>query len=469
MMRGRSLLFTFALLTASIAGAMALVPGAAAQGDTCSNPNVGCCGDIDLLLLNPGLNPDSSGFINAQGQLFIQFQAIGADADKIATFGFSFGAYTTQFPDDVCSAPASAWFTGQQVSNYRADTDPSDGFFINLITPIVPDNKYTAAVHAYDDNDNELARFWAQAIVNNCDGNGDGEFCRDDTEQHIRNDQTPPWPIVLPGDGMAPTAAALTIEFGEEIAEMTVFLNGDDITDQMEDWEGRMWDADYFPGYGPQGLSAILVPECSLQPPQQCQPFGQAYKWDERELTEDDVLRVEARDLAGNLAVKDIHVGSGVTGGAISDQIPILEWSVDQIRVDAAPGETALFRFEIRNSGGETGHPFADQEVPPGWDFEWQPVHVPVPSGTTENQEFLVTVPQNATADVYDVIAYMDYDQAGDPKQLQQLLRINVVTDNVGEEEDPDGESEGPAKKSPGPALPAIVAFGLGAVALRRR
>ncbi len=462
-------MLTVMLLTSVVAGALALVPGAAAQGDTCDNPRIGCCGDLTLVLRNPGLLPTGSDpFIRAQGQMFIQFQAIGDEADKIETIGFSFGAYTADVPENVCELPSEAWFTGQQVPNYRADTDPSDGFFINLITPIVPDGQYTASISAYDGNDQELARFWAAAIVNNCDGSGQ-EFCRDDTEQHLRNDETKPWPIVLPGDGEAPGNQALTIEFGEPIAELKVFLNSEDITDELEPWEGREWDADYFPGYGPRGLSAILVAECQQQPPQTCQPFGESYQWNGRELTDDDVLRIEATDLAGNLGIKDIHVGSGVTGGAVSAKIPLLSWEVDEIQKTAKPGESALFRFTIRNDGGETGHPFADQEIPAGWDFEWNPPHVPVASGTSEPQELQVMVPANATAGTYDVVAYMDYEQAGEPKKLQQLLRVVVDTPNEADDSDADPDVDAESKGSPAPLLPGVVGLAGLAIALRRR
>lgn len=470
-MRGRSLMYGCLFLFLAVATALAFAPGASAQGDTCANPNVGCCGDLDLILLNPDLQPGSDGFIRASGNAFVQFQAIGTDADKIETFGFSFGAYTTQFPEDVCDLPL--WVTGQQVLNYRADTDPSDGFFINLQTGLVPDGQYTAAVHAYDAQDNELARFWASAIVENCDTDTlpGVQRCGDDAAQMQRVDATMPWPIVLPGDGLTPADVnGFTVEFAEELADLKVSLNGDDVTDQLAEWAGREWDNDYLPGYGPNGLATIIAAECSQQPPQDCQFLGVAYEWTGRQLTEDDVLRVEATDLAGNVATKDIHVGSGVTGGAITSELPILAWSVDQIQAEAIPGEDVLFRFTIRNSGGATGHPFADQIMPAGWGFEWRPVHVPVASGSQEDQEFLVRVPSNATEGTFDVTAIMNYDQAGNDKQLQQLLRVTVTGEQAAanQQEAENGADGDDNKKSPGPTLPILV-VAAAAVALRRR
>lgn len=446
------------------------------SNNICDNPNIGCCGDLTLVLLNPDIAPGSDGFIRASGNLFIQFQAIGAAASEIETFGFSFGAYTSQFPDDVCDLPPDAWFTGQQVLNYRADTDPNDGFFINLQTGLVPDGQYTAAVHAFDGNDVELARFWASAIVSNCDTAvdpaGQVERCGDDAAQMIRNDATMPWPIVLPGDGLTTADVnGFTVEFPEELSEVAVFLNGEDVTDQLEPFDGREWDNDYFPGYGPRGLSAILVPECSQQPPQTCSTLGESYQWTQRALTALDVVRIEATDMNGNFASKDLHIGSGVTSGAITDNIPILTWAVDKARQEIDAGATALFKFTIQNSGGDTGHPFADQVVPEGWTYEWQPVHVPVASGDTEDQEFLVTAPAGAAPGDYTIKALMNYTQGGAPKTLDQVLTVTVAEGGLaGSVPDPNAEPEGSEEKdSPAPAAVMLVVALAAVAAVRRR
>lgn len=474
-MRAFSSLFTSALV---VLLALSAIPGGAAQTSSetvCDDPNIGCCGDLTLILLNPDLQPRNDGFIHASGNFFVQFQAIGEQADQIETFGFSFGAYTAQVPEDVCDAPPEAWFTGQQLINYRADTNPDDGFFINLQTPLVPDNQYTAAVHAYDGDDNELARFWASAIVENCDTptvpNTPVERCDGDTEQTTRNDFTQPWPIVLPGDGLTPSDVdGFTIEFAEPLSDLGVYLNGDDVTDQLEEWEGREWDDDLIPGYGPQGLGAILVPECSQQPPQECSTLGEAYKWTQRTLTEADVIRVEATDMAGNVATKDIHVGSGVTSGAITENIPILTWSVDQARIEVGAGDTAVFGFTIQNSGGAQGHPFADQTLPEGWDFEWQPVHVPVDPGTTEEQEFLVTPPAGTAPGAYPVTALMNYTQSGETKTLTQQLTVTVSEGGLAGDGNQTAEPQQEAEKdTPAPALVLLLPALGAAVALRRR
>ncbi|MGB1585440.1 MAG: hypothetical protein ACPHID_00135 [Thermoplasmatota archaeon] len=223
------------------------------------------CGDIQLIFRNPDLQRENDGNIHAQGSFFAQFQAIGPDADKITFFGFSFGPAPSPIQDDsgVCDTPPGTWLTGAYILNYRADTNPDDGFFINLQTDLVPDGAYTAAVHAYDANNQELARAWTNALVDNCDGDPPAR-CDGDTAQHANQDQTAPWPILLPGDGDieaapdTPDGATLTIEFAEALSDLQVTINGNDETQNLTEWPGRQWDDDLIPGYGPAGLGSIL-------------------------------------------------------------------------------------------------------------------------------------------------------------------------------------------------------------------
>ena len=435
---------------------MVLLPGAAAQAHR--------CGEIQIVFKNPDLQPSDDGYIRAQGQFFAQFQAIGPEADRIEVFGFSFGPLVADVDEAACDQPL--WVTGQAVVNYRADRDPADGFFIPLVTPLVPDGEYTAAVHAYDGDDNELARFWAKAIVDNCDG-APPSRCTDDAAQHTDQDRTAPWPMVLPGDGQALEGRRLTIEFGEPIENLTVTLNGADITGELVEWEGRIWDADLSPDYGPYGVGGMVSEPCT-QPYHTCMKYGPAYEWAGRPLTDADVVRVEATDLAGNLAVKDIHVGSSVAGGAVTEDVPILGWTADRTELDVAPGQAGVFRFTIENSGGGTGHPFATALGPEGWDLEWQPEHVPVPPGESRAQEFVVTAPVGTAPGAYPVNATMSYEQAGRQNELAQRLTVSVGGGAVGTAgpggEDLENETD---KGSPLPLASAALA--LGAVALLRR
>ncbi|MEK6985890.1 MAG: NEW3 domain-containing protein [Candidatus Thermoplasmatota archaeon] len=422
------------------------------------------CGDIQLVFRNPDLQPGSDGLIHAQGQFFAQFQAIGERANEIEVFGFSFGPVPQQLGADACDAPVLV--TSAYILNYRADRDASDGFFIPLVTPLVPDGQYAAAVHAYDGNNNELARFWTLAEVDNCDG-GATSRCGGDVEQISRQDKTAPWPIVLPGDGVAMEGHQFTVEFGEELTSYAVFLNGRDITAEMVEWDGRLWDADYVPDYGPAGIGEVVTPPCELPAPvHQCIKYGPAYEWTGRALVGEDVVRVEAVDLAGNRAVKDIHIGSGIEGGAVTSAIPQLNYKVDTLSQQVGVGQSALYKFEIENIGGGTGHPYAEAIVPEGWTYEWQPVHVVVDPGETETQELVVTVPPNAANGIYQVNATLNYRQGGDTTFINQALQVLVgdgpaIGAAAGEE---GGET---SKASPAPLHLLIVALAL--MAARRR
>jgi hypothetical protein len=429
------------------------------------------CGPFEIVFRNPDLQPGTDGFITAEGQFFAQFQVIGSGADQVVTMGFSFGAYTRDFSEaEVCGNPPQLWFTGQQILNYRADTDPSDGFFINLQTPLVPDGEYTAAVHAYDAADNELGRFWAKAIVNNCDGTQPGTRCEGDADQNTRNDLTAPWPMILPGDGqkLPEGTIGFSLEFAEELSNLTVYLNGQDVTAELEQWPGRMWDDDLIPGYGPYGLGNILVPECSQQPPQTCGPLGVAYRWNTRAMTLQDVIRVEAADLAGNRAVKDIHIGSSVAGGAITDAAPNLQITVDEVSKTTTPGQPVVFRFQITNSGGGTAHPFTSKEGPEGWTIEWTP-HKPVEPGGQDVQELTVTPPVGTPTGEYTVNATISYPEGGAQKDNDYGLKVLVSGASPGPEST-GTVTEAAGKKSPGLAPVALLAaLALALVAARRR
>jgi hypothetical protein len=459
------------LALAFVLAGLSAIPSATAQ--------IHSCGPFEIVFRNPDLQPGSDGFITAEGAFFAQFQVIGPGADAVTTMGFSFGVYTADFDEaQVCSNPPQLWFTGQQIPNYRADTDPSDGFFINLQTPLVPDGEYTAAVHAYDASNNELGRFWVKAVVNNCDAPGPvpPARCEDDAAQHMNQDRTGPWPMVLPGDGqrLPEGVTGFSVEFAEELSSLTVLLNNEDITAQMEQWDGRLWDDDLLPGYGPNGLGAILVPECSQQPPQTCSYLGVAYRWNTRPLTSTDVLRVDAVDKAGNRAVKDIHIGSSVAGGAITDALPNLQITVDEIKKPTSAGQPVVFRFEIVNSGGGTAHPFTSTSGPEGWTLEFTP-HKPVGPGASDVQELTVIPPAGTPPGDYAVNATISYPEGGETKDNRYNLTVSVGAGGAGSGAATDGDGSGGAaaagkKDSPGFAPLALLgALGAIAAGLRRR
>jgi hypothetical protein len=435
-----------------LGAALAILPAGSAQTYS--------CGDVQLIFKNPDLQPKPDGFVHAQGQFFVQFQAIGADADKIKVFGFSFGPATHNFDQSMCAYPA--WVTGAYFPNYRADRDPTDGFFIPVKTTLVPDGTYAAAVHAYDANNNELARFWALAIVDNCDTQPTAaqERCDGDAAQALSHDKTAPWPIILPGDGQALEGRKLTIEFGEQLSSLSVFINGRNVTEELVPWEGRLWDADYVPDYGPGGASGAVAPPCT-QPYHTCVHYGPAYEWTVRDLTDQDVVRVEARDLAGNLAVKDIHIGSSVGSGAITAELPIIRVTADSTRAELAPGKSALFRFRLANDGNGEGHPFAEASVPEGFLYEWNPVHVVVPPGAVRDQELTVTA--GMAPGTYTVNATFRYQAGAEKKAITTPLEIRV-SGTPASTETTTGTDTKPAFAPP---LPPVV-LALAALAWRR-
>ncbi|MEK6975434.1 MAG: NEW3 domain-containing protein [Candidatus Thermoplasmatota archaeon] len=458
-------------LRAAVGLTVLLVAGFA----TPATAQIHTCGPFEIVFRNPDLQPGTDGFISAEGQFFAQFQVIGAGADEVVTMGFSFGAFTTDFPESqVCPAgvPPQAWFSGQQIPNYRADTDASDGFFINLQTPLVPDGEYTAAVHAYNAADEELGRFWAKAIVNNCDAPGPAPpaRCDGDIPQNTRNDKTGPWPMILPGDGasLPDGTTGFSVEFAEELSNFTIYLNGKDITTEMEAWDGRLWDDDLVPGYAPYGLSDIVQAECTAPAPiHQCTTLGESYRWNTRAMTNDDVIRVEAADLAGNRAIKDIHIGSSVAGGAITDAAPNLQITVDSLSKSTTPGMAVTFSFQMTNSGGGIAHPFTNVKAPAGWLASF-PAHRPIDPGKSDTQELTVTPPTDAASGRYQVNATISYPEAGQQKESNYELFVTIEGGSAvtAGNSTADGRSKGSPAASPIVVLTALAAV---AVALRRR
>ncbi len=186
-------------------------------------------------------------------------------------------------------------------------------------------------------------------------------------------------------------------------------------------------------------------------------------------MTGDDIIRVEATDLSGNLAVKDIHIGSSVAGGAITDAAPNLQITVDQVKKTAAPGQAVVFRFDITNSGGGTAHPFTSQDGPPGWTIEWTP-HQPVPAGGSDVQELTVTPPADALAGDYVVNATISYPDGGQQKDNDYALTVTVGGPGAATAAPEGGSTSAPAKDSPGaPALALGLSIVAVALVLRRR
>jgi hypothetical protein len=441
--------------------AVALAPTGQAQIHSCGE-------GLTLFIRNPDIVPDPDGVFHVSGSLLVQFQVIGAEADKIEAFGLSFG-FDAPTGDEVCALPPQAWVTGAYLEGYAVDTDKSDGFFIaiNSNGQTSPQAELGVAVHGYDAEHNEIARFWGLVDLDHC-GSQPSLGCPDSDFP----DFTMPWPILLPGDGAKTSVDGFTFEFNEKLSALRVELNGINITDELQDWPERpLWDTDNTPDGGPGGLFMRAAAQCTLpEPIHTCGPMaGPAYKWTNRKLTDADIVRIIATDLKGNVATKEIHIGSSVAGGTISDGVPILQMTFDASNVAVPAGQNATFPMALINSGGGTAHPFAKADVPAGWTYKWVPEHKPVEPGGKASQELQISVPANATPGNYQVRAIIDYQQAQDDQTLESALSIDVLPGGSGSLAQAAAAAKEAGKGAPGLGPLAVLAvLGL-ALALRRR
>ncbi|MHB1260486.1 MAG: COG1470 family protein [Thermoplasmatota archaeon] len=434
---------------------LAMAPSADAQIQSCGE-------GLELFIRNPDIIPDQQGVFAVSGRLLVQFQVIGERADEIEAFGLSFGA-DLPTGDEVCALPPAAWLTGVYAEGYAVDLDKSDGFFIaiNSNGQTSPQYDLGVAVHGYNAAHDEIARFWGIVRLDHCGGQPQMGCPEADFP-----DFTMPWPILLPGDGSKSYVEGFTFEFNEELSALAVELNGIDITNELEEWAERpAWDQDSIPDAGPGGAFLRVAGPCTQPAPvHTCGPMaGPAHKWTKRALTDDDVVRILATDLKGNVAIKEIHIGSSVAGGTIADGLPVLQMTFQDSLAVARPGDLTIFTMRMQNTGGGTGHPFASAEVPAGWTYEWLPGHQPVPPGGTSEQELQVTVPSNTTAGRYQVKALIEYRKGTEDRTLESTLNVDVLG---GAATNTTGDNAAPDVKAKGAPLPAAVPLFALAVAL---
>lgn len=438
---------------------LAMAPSADAQIQSCGE-------GLELFIRNPDIIPDQQGVFAVSGRLLVQFQVIGERADEIEAFGLSFGA-DLPTGDEVCALPPAAWLTGVYAEGYAVDLDKSDGFFIaiNSNGQTSPQYDLGVAVHGYNAAHDEIARFWGIVRLDHCGGQPqmgcpDADF----------PDFTMPWPILLPGDGLKSYVDGFTFEFNEELSALAVELNGVDVTAELEEWAERpTWDQDSIPDAGPGGVFLRVSGPCTQpEPVHTCGPMaGPAYKWTKRPLTDDDVVRILATDAKGNVAIKEIHIGSSVAGGTIADGLPVLQMTFQDSLAVARPGDLTIFTMRMQNTGGGTGHPFASAEVPAGWTYEWLPGHQPVPPGGTSEQELQVTVPANATAGRYPVKALIEYRKGTEDRTLESTLNVDVLGGAATNTTAGDSAPDVKAKGAPVPLVVPLMAL-LAALALAR-
>lgn len=302
----------------------------------------GTCG-VQLVLKNPDLQANLQGRIVASGWFFIQFQAIGAGAQNVKSFTFSFGQ---PLPDQLQSCSTPAWVTGAYLQDYRGDFTPEDGFFVPINTTLVPDGTYGAAVHAYDGSETEIGRFFVTAqVANGCAL----ARCQDRTAEQIRTmDKIIPWPRVLPGDGIQTNdVGGLTMEFAEPVKDVQAFVNGNATT--LEPWAGVEMDDDFQPRNDQTACSPQPAPACVKR------VWGPAYHA-ALTIQQNDVIRVLATDLNENRVEKILHLLDPTQGGIISGDTVEIDISVDETTKHVGAGQTGAYVFAFTSLSSSDAH-----------------------------------------------------------------------------------------------------------------
>jgi hypothetical protein len=476
------------------------------------------CGDYSLVFRNKDLREDANDFIHAQGQFFIQFQAVGKGAKEITRFSFSFGATADVLHNTAllnCNKQIPPTAAGQGTAGayllyYRSDFDGKDGFFVPILTRNVPDGDYAAAVHAYAGECNpvgptcvEVARAWARAKVDNCptdiaNGISAHNCAQDPASEIVKKDRTLPWPIILPGDGVQTNnVEGLTIEFPEPMVDESVeaFLNGEPL--RLAKWNPPSRDSDLIPlnddvncPNPPNGIKYLCERVV----------YGPGWKW-EGAIKNGDVIRVRGEDHNRNLLERTIHVGAATSSGWVELLEP--ELAVEMLNDDDAfirPGDHHEFNLRITNIGGGEAHTSLTwvAETESGTDMRNTSVdayfaeldgtktqHIVVQPGIDYDLKFVVETRPETPMDHYYIHGVLEYDVAGEPKSRVFDVIVDVNPEASGNHQhlhnvglkttEPSNETAAPqttqAKDTPGPGLllGALAVAGVLVVVRRRR
>lgn len=426
----------------------------------------GSCG-VKLVLKNPDLQERGDGFIYASGWFFIQFQAVGAGAENVKTFTFSFGK---ALPDGyaTCSTPVGP-VTGAYIQDYRGDYTPEDGFFVPINTTLVRDDEYGAAVHAYDSNKREIGRFYVKAKTQNgCQM----MQCRDRTTADIiKMDKVMPWPRILPGDGVqtnkdVPTNT-LTIEFAESVRDVKAYVNGNETP--LAPWAGVPMDDDAIPGNDNQPCGA--TPGCVKR------VWGPAFKSD-TVIKQDDVVRVVATDLNGNRVEKILHLLDPSQGGIVSGEEINIDISVDNSTKEVSPGQEGEFVFTFISVSSEEAHVNLPVEFDEGnLTATFTPNHVVVKPGERAKASLYVHANADVTDGTFLLLAKPTWRSAGADVTKEFPLSFVVGSGqggNLGSGPAESGEGEAQSQDEgegvPGAGLVAVaLALAAGVALVRRR
>lgn len=426
----------------------------------------GTCG-VKLVLKNPDLQERPDGYIYASGWFFIQFQAVGAGAENVKTFTFSFGK---PMPDGYaqCSTPVGP-VTGAYIQDYRGDYTPEDGFFVPINTTLVRDDEYGAAVHAYDANRREIGRFYVKAKTQNgCQL----MQCRDRTTADIiKNDKVMPWPRILPGDGVQTNkdvlTNSLTIEFAENVRDVRAYVNGNETP--LERWGGVPMDDDAIPGNDNQPCGS--TPGCVKR------VWGPAFK-SNVVVKQNDVVRVVATDLNNNRLEKILHLLDPSQGGIVSGEEINVDINVDNSTKEVGPGQEAEFVFTFISVASREAHVSLLVDYDQGnLTAQFTPNHVVVKPGERAKASLYVRANSDIADGTFLLLAKPTWRSGGSDVTKEFPLSFVVGSGQGGNlmTGSPESGADGEAKSQdqgggvPGPSLLALTFAVVVAIVLMRR
>lgn len=455
-------LIVTSLLVAGLAASAAATESEPAPSPAAS----GSCG-VKLVLKNPDLQErPTSGKLEVSGLFFIQFQAVGANAEKVKSLSFSFGK---PIPDAAMTCTTPEWITGAYIKDYRSDRTPEDGFFVPINTTLVPDGEYAGAVHAYDASKAEIGRFFVKADVKNGCGM---PRCQDKTAADlVKTDKIVPWPRVLPGDGVQSNTdvQGLSIEFAEPVAEVQAFINGNETV--LEKWPGIPLDDDVIPG-NDQDACTVPAPVCVKR------LWGPAYKW-VGEIAQNDVVRVVAKDVSGNRVEKILHLLDPTQGAIVTGDKINVDISADETTKTTTPGHRIEYQLNLLSLGGQEAHVnLALSEYPTDkLELTLRPNHVVLKSGERATAALVTDVKPTTATGTFQFTVTATWRSEGQDVSKGLPLTL-VVGDGTNAPPPPTGNAtgnetggaKGADGGTPAPLLPAAsAAIVAAAVVLRRR
>ncbi len=416
-----------ALIAIALAGAAVVLPWSPA--DAQSAQGFKSCGDGSLILIfkNPDLVVQPDGLIHATGWFFIQFQAIGDRALDITKLAFSFGK-SIPAEAESCDVPAQTPLTGNSrtgayIYKYRADDDPRDGFFVPINTTNVPDGEYAAAISAFK-GDEELVRYYTKAVVENGCVLGGRTPPPPNGCNAVAQDKVKPWPIVLPGDGeQTRSQGGLTIEFAEQLAEEPkVYLKPKGGVEQRVPI--ALVPADQQPEYDDD-----TVPDNPYVPSAiQSRPWGPMYHWPGTIRT-DDIIKVQAVDLAGNRVEKILHIGDPTIGGRIVLAYPDLEIAGSGEEQVADEFGHAVYPFTFKNVGNGTAHGnLIIDSLPEAIQAKFDKDHPIVGPGQTHFANLTVTALDELKPGTYDITGFARYQRASEEVTKTFGVKFTLAT-----------------------------------------